>query len=110
MPGPSACGVASGTRTHGWRCATTTGAGSFDAPSYDVKLRVDDLFAGDEGIGQLSSRLTLRDELLTIVDLEIASPRLAVSGAGRGAQTADKDGVISLRVTDTTQDTKGPVF
>ena len=33
---------------------TATGAGTFDEPRYDVKrLAVDDLFAGDEGIGQL---------------------------------------------------------
>ena len=30
-----------------------TGAGTFEEPRYDVKLAVDDLFAGDEGIGQL---------------------------------------------------------
>ena len=39
-----------------------TGAGTFDDPRYDVKLAVDDLFAGDEGIGQLSGRLNLRGE------------------------------------------------
>ena len=27
---------------------TATGAGTFDEPRYDVKLAVDDLFAGDE--------------------------------------------------------------
>jgi hypothetical protein len=81
-----------------------TGAGAFESPSYDVKLRVDDLFAGDEGIGQLTSRLTLRDELLTIVELEVASPRLAVSGSGRVALTPEKDSELTFRVTDTSLD------
>ena len=81
-----------------------SGAGAFESPRYEVKLRVDDLFAGDEGIGQLTSRLTLRDELLTIVELEIASPRLAVSGAGRVALTPERDGELTFRFTDTSLD------
>ena len=32
------------------------------SPRYDVRLRVDDLFAGDEGIGQLTGRLSLRGD------------------------------------------------
>jgi hypothetical protein len=81
-----------------------TGAGAFESPSYDVTLRMDDLFAADEGIGQLTSRLTLRDELLTIVELEIASPRLAVSGSGRVALTPEMDGELTFRFTDTSLD------
>ena len=81
-----------------------TGAGAFESPRYDVKLRVDDLFAGDEGIGQLTSRLLIRDEDLTIAELEVASPRLALSGSGRMAMTPEMDGEISLRFTDTSLD------
>jgi autotransporter translocation and assembly factor TamB len=69
-----------------------------------VKLRVDDLFAGDEGIGQLTGRLLLADEVLTIVELEAASPRLAVSGSGRVALTPEMDGELNLRFTDTSLD------
>ena len=43
------------------------------------KLRVADLFAGDEGIGQVNGRLSLRGEMLTL-EMEAASPRLVVSG------------------------------
>jgi autotransporter translocation and assembly factor TamB len=81
-----------------------SGAGAFESPRYDVNLRMDDLFAGDEGIGQLTSRLTLRDELLTIVELEVASPRLAVSGSGRVALTPEMDGELTFRFTDTSLD------
>ena len=80
-----------------------TGAGTFEEPRYDVKLRVDDLFAGDEGIGQVTSRLALRDELLTI-ELEAASPRLVVSGSGRIALTPEMDTEMTLRFADTSLD------
>lgn len=80
-----------------------TGAGTFASPRYDVKLRVDDLFAGDEGIGQLTARLALRGELLT-ADMEAASPRLSVSGSGRLALTPEMDAEMSLRFADTSLD------
>lgn len=80
-----------------------TGAGTFDAPRYDVRLRVDDLFAGDEGIGQLTARLALRGDLLT-ADIEAASPRLSVSGSGRVALTPEMDAELSLRFADTSLD------
>ena len=81
-----------------------TGAGAFESPRYDVKLRVDDLFAGEEGIGQLTSRLLIRDRDLTILELEVASPRLALSGSGRVALTPEMDGELTLRFTDTSLD------
>ena len=68
-----------------------------------MKLRVDDLFAGDEGIGQLTARLALRGELLT-ADMEAASPRLSVSGSGRLALTPEMDAEMSLRFADTSLD------
>ena len=79
------------------------GAGAFESPRYDVKLRVDDLFAGDEGIGQLTARLALRGDLLT-ADMEAASPRLSVSGSGRLALTPEMDAELSLRFADTSLD------
>ena len=79
------------------------GAGSFESPRYDVKLRVDDLFAGDEGIGALTSRIALRGDLLT-ADMEAASPRLSVSGSGRLALTPEMDAEMSLRFADTSLD------
>ncbi len=82
---------------------TATGAGTFDEPRYDVKLRVDDLFAGDEGIGQLTGRLSLRGELLTL-EIEAASPRLVVSGSGRIALTPEMDAELTVRFTDTSLD------
>ncbi|MGH9374285.1 MAG: hypothetical protein ACRD15_22440, partial [Vicinamibacterales bacterium] len=80
-----------------------TGAGTFEEPRYDVKLRVDDLFAGDEGVGQVSGRLSVRGELLT-ADFEAASPRLLVSGSGRLALTPEMDAEMNLRFQDTSLD------
>ena len=56
---------------------TASGSGTFDEPRYDLRGRIDDLFAGDEGIGQVTARLGVRGELMTI-ELEAASPRLSV--------------------------------
>jgi hypothetical protein len=80
-----------------------TGAGEFDSPRYDVKVAVDDLFAGDEGIGTLTGVLGLRDELLTL-SFEAGSPRLQVSGSGRIALTPEKDAELTLRFADTSLD------
>lgn len=80
-----------------------TGAGNFDEPRYDVKVRVDDLFAGDEGVGQVTGRLSLRGELLT-ADYEVASPRLSVSGSGRLELTERMNTEMSMRFQDTSLD------
>ena len=82
---------------------TAGGSGTFDDPRYDVRASVADFFAGDEGIGQVVGDLSIRGEVLTI-KLEAASPRLAVSGAGRIALTDEMDAELSFRVSDTSLD------
>src|SRR5207247_6872970 len=59
-----------------------TGAGTFSDPRYDVKLRIDDLFAADDGIGQVTARLSLRGQRPT-VDLGASSGRPSRPGWGR---------------------------
>ena len=80
-----------------------TGAGTFSDPRYDVKLRIDDLFAADEGIGQVTGRLSLRGQALT-VEMDAASRRLSVTGSGRIALTPEMDTEATLRFTDTSLD------
>lgn len=80
-----------------------SGTGTFEEPRYDVKLRVDDLFAADEGIGQLSGRLNIRGEMMTL-DLEAASPRLVVSGSGRIALSEERDAELTIRFNETSLD------
>lgn len=82
---------------------TASGTGTFEEPRWDVKARVDDLFAGDEGIGQVVGRLGLRGELLT-AEFEAASRRLNVSGSGRIALTPEMDTEATLRFADTSLD------
>jgi hypothetical protein len=82
---------------------TATGAGTFEEPRYDVKVAVNDLFAGDEGIGTVTGVVGLRDEVLTLA-LEAGSPRLQVSGSGRIALTPEKDAELTLRFADTSLD------
>jgi hypothetical protein len=79
------------------------GSGTFDAPRYDVRVSLSDLFVSDEGIGQVSGDLSIRNEMMT-VRLEAASPRLAVSGAGRIELTPRMDADLSFRVSDTSLD------
>jgi hypothetical protein len=82
---------------------TASGSGTFDEPRYDLRGRIDDLFAGDEGIGQVTARLGVRGELMTI-ELEAASPRLSVSGSGRIALTPESDAELSFRFVESSLD------
>jgi autotransporter translocation and assembly factor TamB len=82
---------------------TASGAGSFEVPRYEVRGRIADLFAGDEGIGQVTARLAVRGELLTI-EVEGASPRLNVSGSGRIALTPQAEADLTFRFADTSLD------
>jgi hypothetical protein len=82
---------------------TATGGGTFEEPRYDVKWSVSDLFFGDEGIGEMTGRLSMRGLLMTY-ELEAASPRLAVSGTGRIELNDEMDAEMSFRITDTSLD------
>ncbi|MFP5378493.1 MAG: translocation/assembly module TamB domain-containing protein [Vicinamibacteria bacterium] len=82
---------------------SASGSGLFENPGYDVRVSVQDLFVNDEGVGQVTARLTVRDILVTF-EMEAASPRLAVSGTGRFALTDEGDAEMSFRVTDTSLD------
>ena len=82
---------------------TASGTGEFEAPRYDVRVGVSDLFVADEGIGEVIGRLTVRNTILT-VEVEAASPRLSVSGTGRIALTPESDADLTFRFTDTSLD------
>ena len=82
---------------------SANGSGSFEMPRYDVKLQIEDLFLGEEGIGQVTGRLGVRGTLLTM-EVEAASPRLAVSGTGRIALTPEYDADLTFRFSDTSLD------
>jgi TamB, inner membrane protein subunit of TAM complex len=79
---------------------TAGGSATFNEPRYDVQVDVQDLFFGDEGIGEVTGRLSVRNELLTY-ELEAASTRLAASGTGRMTLGDEQgNGELVFRVTD----------
>ena len=85
------------------------GTGTFEVPRYQFRGRIRDLFVLDEGIGEVTGRLDVRGETMT-VELEAASPRLAVSGTGRIDLTEAQDAEITLRFTDTSLDPYARAF
>ena len=83
---------------------SATGSGTFDEPRYSVRGRVVDLFAGEEGLGQLTGRVEVRGDEMSIAQLEGASPRLAVSGGGRITLSPTRDADLTLRFSRTSID------
>ncbi len=82
---------------------TANGSGTFDAPKYDVKFRVNDLFVAEEGVGQVSGSIALRGRELS-GDVDVASPRLAITGTGRIALTPQADSELTFRFHDSSLD------
>ncbi|MEO5820317.1 MAG: translocation/assembly module TamB domain-containing protein [Vicinamibacteraceae bacterium] len=83
---------------------SASGSGTFDEPRYSVRGRVVDLFAAEEGLGQLTGRVEVRGDEVSIAQLEGASPRLAVSGGGRITLTPTRDADLTLRFSRTSID------
>jgi hypothetical protein len=88
---------------------SASGSGTFLEPRYDVRVDVQDLFAGEEGIGEVAARLSVRNTLLTF-EVEGASPRLAISGTGRVVLDDKGDAEMSFRVSDTALDPFARLF
>lgn len=83
---------------------SAAGNGRFDDPRYSVRGRITDLFVRDEGIGHVTGRLEVRGDVLSIAQLEAASPRLAVSGGGHIIFTPERDADLTLRFSGTSID------
>ena len=88
---------------------TADGTGTFAVPRYQLRAQIHDLFLKDEGIGDVTGRLEVRGIVMTM-ELEAASPRLAVSGTGRVELTEDERADITLRFTDTSLDPYARAF
>jgi hypothetical protein len=85
------------------------GSGTFDVPRYQFRAQIRDLFVADEGVGEVTGRVDVRGNSMTI-DMEAASPRLAVSGTGRIDLTETQDADVTLRFTDTSLDPYARAF
>lgn len=79
------------------------GSGTFDAPRYDVKFHVSDLFVAEEGVGQVTGTIALRGKELS-GEVDAASPRLAITGTGRIALTPQADSELTFRFHDSSLD------
>lgn len=82
---------------------TANGTGTFLHPRYDARFRIDDLFVKDEGVGQVTGDVGMRDTLVE-ARFEVASPRLLMSGKAQVELTDVYDSEITLRFTDTSLD------
>ena len=82
---------------------TASGSGTFDVPRNDFRFRVNDLFVGEEGVGQVSGTLALRGNELS-GEIDVASPRLAITGTGRIALTPQADAELTFRFHDSSLD------
>jgi hypothetical protein len=83
---------------------TANGTGSFLDPTYEARGSIADLYAGDEGVGQVTARIRYVKETIVIEQLEAASPRLSISGTGRVAMNDQMDADLTMRATNTRVD------
>src|SRR5205814_6579494 len=83
---------------------SASGSSTFADPRYSVRYRINDLFVMQEPVGLVTGTLALRGHDLS-GELDIASPRLAVTGNGRiafGGTTSDAD--LTFRFHDSSLD------
>ncbi len=82
---------------------SANGSATFDAPRNDYRFRVNDLFIGEEGVGQVTATLALRGTELS-GEIDAASPRLAVTATGRVAMTPQGESEFAVRFHDMSLD------
>ena len=82
---------------------TISGAGAFEAPRYALVGTITDLAISGAKVGQATGRLEVDRDTMQ-VEMEAASPSLAVSGSGRIRLAAESDAELHLRVTGTRLD------
>ena len=82
---------------------SASGSGTFDQPRNDYRFRVNDLFVGEEGVGQVTGALALRGTELS-GEVDAASPRLAITATGHVAMTPQADSDITVRFHDMSLD------
>lgn len=82
----------------------TSGASQFDVPSYAFEGAIDDLFAGDEGIGPVTGRISVTNKVMTIERFVAASSRLQVHGSGTIALDDVSTSDLRLRFQQTSID------
>jgi TamB, inner membrane protein subunit of TAM complex len=82
---------------------SASGSSTFAEPRYAVRYRINDVFVAQEPVGLITGTLALRGHDLS-GELDIASPRLAVTGNGRIAFGATSDADLTFRFHDSSLD------
>jgi hypothetical protein len=80
-----------------------SGAGNFDLPTFTFEGHVADLFAGDEGVGDVTGALTVRGNDLTLGPLTVEG-RVQANGQGRISLVKPYDADLTLTATDASID------
>ncbi len=109
IPVESVALAQSGTRCRSRACSTSPPAAAARSTrrATTCAARSATSSSADEGIGQVVGDININGDLMTL-KLEAASPRLAVSGAGRIALTPEMDAELSFSVADTSLDPVRP--
>jgi hypothetical protein len=81
-----------------------SGAGEFTEPFYAFEGAIDDLFIGSEGIGSITGRLTVSNDVMTIERVVAASSRLQGFGSGTIALDDKWTSDLRFRFQDTAID------
>ncbi len=82
---------------------TATGSATFEEPRYDVRFRVNDLYVAQEPVGLLTGTLALRGAEVN-GEVDVSSPRLALTGSGRIALDAASTAELTFRFHDSSFD------
>lgn len=81
-----------------------SGASTFEAPKYSFRGSIDDLFAGDQGIGRVQGQLRVDGDTLIIERVVANSGLLDVDGRGTIQLNERYDGTVHLRFTQSSID------
>ena len=79
------------------------GSGTFDMPRNNFRFRLANVAVAEQPVGEVTGTLSLRGNELS-GDVNAASPRLALTGAGRIALTPHADCDLSFRFHDSSLD------
>ena len=83
--------------------AEISGAGAFADPRYEIRGAISDVSIAEAGVGQVTGRIGVEAGVMA-VELEAASPDVAVSGSGGIELTPDAPARLQFSVTNTRLD------
>ncbi len=83
--------------------AAVSGAGAFDDPRYEIRGAMTDVSIAGAAVGQVTGRLAVEEGAMA-VELEAASPGVAVSGSGRVGLADGAPSRLRFSVTNTRLD------